>query len=354
MARDQTVFSEICVALAIVDSEDGFSLIKNITQKDKEIYIKELTKRTQTKNGTLSVKSLKQSGSLIRNYLIKNGITPKNITWTGKDSIAGVVSVAKDLEILNFRISVKENADVFINGSPLTVFEDLPQGLFGQKKRGQDWFIRTAKDEIDNYYSLCRKHLGINDEFKSIESFYANRDKSYKKRFGKEVALLHSDKNDEILIAYQNMCDRVSLVSSAIFNENLLKFKSAYPSSTALQPIFHYFFKINGIKYIIAGTEKNKPFASLLEDSTNWTKRYSFVDINAKPKSAGQPEVLLMFLFKDKITNETFEVPLKVEIRWSHGKFCGNPEAKVYKQWSYMDLPWSEDLRINNQAITQL
>ena len=72
-------------------------MIKNITQKDQEIYIKELKKRTQSKKSALSIKSLQQSGILIRNYLLKNGITPKNITWTGKDNIAGVVSVAKKL-----------------------------------------------------------------------------------------------------------------------------------------------------------------------------------------------------------------------------------------------------------------
>lgn len=344
MARQQTIFSEICVALAIVNSDRDFSLIQNVTEKDKDIFLKELAKRIQTKSGVLSVESLKQSGNLIRHYLIKNGVVPRGIAWTGKDNIAGVVSVAKDLEILNFRISVKENADVFINGSPLTVFEDLPQGLFGQKKRGEDWFIKTAKRELEDYYCLCRRHLSIKDKFKTVASFYANKDKSYKKRFGKQVALLHKTKNAEILFAYQSMCNKVSLVSSEMFNQNLSNFKSNYTSSGALQPIFHYFFKINGIKYIIAGTEKNKPFASLLEDSTNWTRRYSFIDINAKPKIAGQPEVLLVFLFKDKTTNEVFKIPLKVEIRWSHGKFCGNPEAKVYKQWSYMDLPWSENL----------
>ena len=37
MARDQTIFSEICVALSIVDSEDDFSLIKNLTPKDEDI-----------------------------------------------------------------------------------------------------------------------------------------------------------------------------------------------------------------------------------------------------------------------------------------------------------------------------
>lgn len=345
MARDQTIFSEICIALSIIDEKDvDLSLIENMTKKDEGIYLKELEKRSLTKNGTLSIEALRQSGLIIRNYLLGCGITPKNIIWTGKDNIAGVVSVAKDLEILNFRISVKENADVFINGSPLTVFEDLPKGLFGQKKRGEDWFIKTAKEEIERYYSLCRKHLFIYDDFSTIDKFYASKNKAYKKEFGKKVALLHSEKNSEVLESYQTMCNKVSEISSEIFNQNLLKFKTAHTSSVSLQPIFHYFFKINGIKYIIAGTEKNKPFATLLENSTNWTKKYSFLDIIASPKSAGQPEVLLRFIFKDKATNKEFEIPLKIEIRWSHGKFCGNPEAKVYKQWSYMELPWSENL----------
>lgn len=74
MARDQTIFSEICVALSIVDSEDDFSLIKNLTPKDEDIYIKELKKRTQSKKSTLSIKSLQQSGKLIRNFLLKNGV----------------------------------------------------------------------------------------------------------------------------------------------------------------------------------------------------------------------------------------------------------------------------------------
>jgi len=28
-----------------------------------------------------------------------------------------------------------------------------------------------------------------------------------------------------------------------------------------------------------------------------------------------------------------------VEIRWSHGKFCGNPEAKLYKHFLWKDAP---------------
>ncbi len=344
MAREQTIFSEICVALSIVDSEMDFSLIENITKEDENIYLKELEKRGKTKKGALSIKALNLSGAKIREYLINKGVTPQNIIWTGKDKITGVVSVAKDLEILNFRVSIKENANVFINGSPITVFEDLPQGLFGQKKRGEDWFIKTAKQELENYYRLCRKTLGIHDKYETVEKFYANKDKLYKKEFGKKVADIHKDKNEYILLAYKKVCDKVSNISSEIFNQNLSKFKATNTSSIALQPIFHYFFKINGIKYIIAGTEKNKPFASLLEDSMSWTKKYSFLNIIAEPKSAGQPEVLLTFLFKDKSTNTIFKISVKVEIRWSHGKFCGNPEAKVYKQWSYMELPWSENL----------
>ena len=54
--------------------------------------------------------------------------------------------------------------------------------------------------------------------------------------------------------------------------------------------------------------------------------------------------VLLECLFYDKKTKLEFMVELRIEIRWSHGKFCGNPEAKIYKQWSYNSLPWAVNL----------
>lgn len=339
MSKAQTIFSELCVATAIADTtrvED----IANVDSTAAAIYRKELLAR----DGKESISALAMSGRAIRGYLLNNGITPKNVVWTGQQNIGATVAVAKDIEVANYRISVKENANVFINGSPITVFEDMPSGLFGIKRKGDDWFLKVAKDELEEYFLQCKAHSNGVEDFDGVEEFYKKTDKTQRKAFGVKVALLHKEKNEKVLSAYAALCQKVSAASADIFNEKLASFRKVNPSITALQPIFHYFFRINGVKYILAGTENNKPFAVVLESSSDWTKKYQFLGITATPKAAGQPEVLLSFRFKTVATKEEFGVDLKIEIRWSHGKFCGNPEAKVYKVWSYGALPWAENI----------
>ena len=158
---------------------------------------------------------------------------------------------------------------------------------------------------------------------------------------------MHNAKKEAVLTAYLHFCEKVSVESAKIFNDNLsLHLGNSKNSSSALQPIFHYFFRVNGVRYILAGTDKNKPFAVYMNPSTEWSKAYEFVGITAEPLKSGQPEVLLKFTFKDKNNRIDFDLDLKIEIRWSHGKFCGNKEGKIYKKWLYSELPWSEIIPI--------
>jgi hypothetical protein len=346
VARAQTIFSELCVAVAIADTVEVRD-IENVDTNSASIYENELIARKDSKQKAASINALSLSGKAVRKYLLDNGITPRRVIWTGSQSIGAMVAVAKDIEVANYRISVKENANVFINGSPITVFEDMPSGIFGQKRKGRDWFAQSAHNEFQNYYSVCRQYSSISNQHERVEDFYKNSKKEQKKLFGADVAKLHNSENEAVLRAYSEFCNKVSVASAQIFNENLAAFRSIHSSHNALQPIFHYFFRINGIKYILAGTENNKPFAVILHASSEWTREYQFLGITASPKFAGQPEVLLSFRFKKISTKEEFIFDLKVEIRWSHGKFCGNPEAKVYKTWSYTELPWSENLYLN-------
>ena len=343
MGKAQTIFSELCVAVAIADTEEVLN-IKNVNSASMLIYKNELFARKNNKKKISSIYSLTKSGQAIRKYLLENGVTPKHVVWTGEQNIGAMVAVAKDIEVANYRISVKENANVFINGSPITVFEDMPSGIFGQRRKGNDWFIKTASSEFQDYYSVCKHHLSIENQYETVEEFYKNSNKIQRKIFGEEVAKLHKSENQEVLMAYTKLCKKVSIESARIFNENLTNFRKINPSNNALQPIFHYFFRINGIQYILAGTENNKPFAVILQSSSEWTRAYQFLGITAYSKTAGQPEIMLIFKFRKNTTKEEFSFELKVEIRWSHGKFCGNPEAKIYKTWSYSNLPWSQSL----------
>lgn len=344
MAREQTVFSELAVAYTLNGA--SFESMDSVTEKDKEIYQKELVKRSMSINGSRSTSALMSAGTMIRNKLLLDGSVSKlSIVWTGNDKSVSMSTVAKDIHIenLNLRISIKENADVFINGSAEKVFNHLPLGIFGQTIRGEDWFLKTARNELNEYFLACEGEVfsGHNN----IEAFYRSSKKPQRKLFGSHVKELHHKNTPHVMEKYSNLCQKVSIESARIFNENLTTFLGERKNiSAALGPIFYFFFRINGVKYILAGVENKEPFAVYMLPGDSWVKLYEFVGIVAIPLQAGQPEVLLKFTFRDKKSKETFDLDLKVEIRWSHGKFCGNPEAKVYKKWKYSSLPWSESL----------
>ncbi len=187
MSRDQTIYSELAVAIAINGgSIDG---VINIDKESKSAYRRELSRRSKSVLGKAKTKSLIFAGKLISDHLAKKGIAKPVVKWTGTEKLAAGSSVAKDILIsnANLRISVKENADVYINGSPERVFQKVPHGLFDQPIRGDDWFFTTAQIELDCYFLACggNRIKGC----KNTCDFYSLIDRKQRKVFGKKLKL---------------------------------------------------------------------------------------------------------------------------------------------------------------------
>lgn len=344
MPRPQTVFSELQIALAIVDKD--WTRIKNIDPESRSIYQDELSRRLSTDKK--SVDELEITGSKIKNWLTSRK-TPAgfSITWTGKEKLKEYGSVGHDLMVdaLDLRISVKENAQLFQNPSPFKVFEKWPRGIFEQS-RDSDWFMYTAIEELNNYYLKCTgpKFSG----YKDIAAYYENvNGKDERKKFSTFVAELHSSSNAAVLASYDQLCRKVSNKSAEIFNANISASLSGsnkqLSSNKSLAKLFAFYFRLDSNRYTLCGTENSTSFAVEVLDLENWEKNFEIVGVTAEALTRGQPEVLLSFDFLDKKNQKKFSRKIRSEVRWSHGKFCGNPEGKLYKHesWSYSDLPWA-------------
>lgn len=347
MARGQTIFSELTVGLGIINGgfdKKSLAKIKNVTNSDTVAFLKVQLKNKQNPNRWKDAMKLNKSGRAIGDWMSLQGFSKLNVAWIGHESIGSVEKASKDIEIINanWRVSIKENSNILINSSPEWVFEKLPHAEF-DKIRGKDWFMHTAKQEFQDYYSACggKKFTGCDSV---IDYYKATKSQKNRKVFGNHVAALHTAKTPVVMGAYKKFCQKVSSKSAEIFNEQISELKKGKNYKKKFELIFHEFFRVNAVRYILAGIDKGEPFAIILNPSSEWSKGYEFLDIQALPKDAGQPEVLLRFFFKDKTSNEKFEIDLKAEIRWSHGKFCGNPESKLYKLWKYKDLPWVNDI----------
>ena len=110
--------------------------------------------------------------------------------------------------------------------------------------------------------------------------------------------------------------------------------------------LFAFYFRLDSNHYTLCGTENSLSFAVEVQDLKNWEDGFELLGVKASALTRGQPEVLLTFDFFDKKTSNKFSRKIRSEVRWSHGKFCGNPEAKLYKHdsWSYSDLPWAKSV----------
>ncbi len=89
--------------------------------------------------------------------------------------------------------------------------------------------------------------------------------------------------------------------------------------------------------------EDGNPFAVEVPDVTKWFEQWKFTDIKAKADT-DRKECVVGFVLKltSKENNKVkvIELPYHAELRWSHGKFCGNPEGKLYKDFKWVDVPF--------------
>jgi hypothetical protein len=360
MSRDQTVFSELAVAYGI--NNNSLKGIQGLNQDSLEKYERERIRRKNSSNQNLkdSEKYLNKAGEKIKAWLIDSkNINDIKLKWSANSAPGTGDTVAQDLIIVNTntRISVKENAELFQNPSPAQVFEFWPKGIPFTRARSKDWFIAIASKELDDYFSACDgvKITGqttVSDYYKKTRGKVTINGEEVKRRkhFTNHVSKLHEQNDSDALNAYQLFCNAVSKESAKVFNKNFentfTKKKNGFYDINELTNLISVFFKMDNKEHILAGTEENNPFAVIVSDIDSWKQQFSIVDISAKSRQAGQPEVLIEFFFKDNLSGVDHIYSIQSQIRWSHGKFCGNPEGKLYRfgGWKYTELPWCKSL----------
>ena len=78
---------------------------------------------------------------------------------------------------------------------------------------------------------------------------------------------------------------------------------------------------------------------------TEWKRNWKISSLTASPDLArGQSVVDIRMAVEEKTTKINHNMDFHVEIRWSHGKFCGNPEAKLYKEFSWSSVPFFRNI----------
>jgi hypothetical protein len=149
--------------------------------------------------------------------------------------------------------------------------------------------------------------------------------------------------DEEFINLYQIMCHNVARISADEFNHHLASIRSNTRIAVN-ETIVREFFRINTVPYILAGLDHGNPFIIMISDLTSWKRDWELISTIAVPAlDKMQSEVNVTLNFMEKLHSRGFTLQFRAEIRWSHGKFCGNPESKIYKVFSWLDVPFFEN-----------
>jgi hypothetical protein len=92
--------------------------------------------------------------------------------------------------------------------------------------------------------------------------------------------------------------------------------------------------RIGSAPYFVLGSSAERSLRLRIATSWDWRQHFQLISIQMDPQRGGQPRVGWQALVRDRSTYEVSEVDGHIEVRWSHGRFGGLPEAK-----GYLDTP---------------
>jgi len=350
MATEKTEGSELSLAFGILGaknptkfwSEDIAQMFKGSLSVEKyERYKKEFKNFL---NADIYGKLLNAGMRLRRKYPLFNNVN--TLIWYGPEKQAKTSSLAQDLLVANTPISIKAESNVLSNLSPKNIFQNIPQGKV-PSERSDNWYLVTDPDGLQNLYDTVRQvRLYRLPQFPpAVEDFERNAQRKHRSELQSEIKKLSSEEKEAFDKQYLTMCSNVSRVSAELFNQSFQDAMGTPSRNAVLEHLVRHLFRMDSVEYISVGIEGNKVFAVRVPSITQWKKEWQILDILAKPDLLRkQSRVIITARFRNKISKDTHSAQFHVEIRWSHKKFGGAPEAKLYKDFKWAEIPFVQNI----------
>lgn len=263
------------------------------------------------------------------------------VQWTGPQQQAATASFSRDLLVGDIPISVKAESNVVANLSPYNLFISLPSGS-APAAREEHWFQRTAPWDYQELYSFVQSTSASLNYLPMLAiDFEQQATEEDRKRIQAVIKDYIPSERRRFEEKYLQMCHEIANISANIFNGNIENSLKSSSRSAILENLSRWFFRINAIHYILCGIDYGEDFSLLIPDITSWKSEWMIREIKAVPDlSRRQSVVGLVMELARKSTGQTHTAQFHSEIRWSHGRFCGNPEGKLYKDFVWRTLPF--------------
>jgi DNA modification methylase len=341
MPSEKTESSELSLAFGVLGINEPISLseqqvldyFENTLSVEK--YRRFQREFSNPKNTRLYSRLIKLGGKLRENY--PHFTKLNRIKWLGPQKQARTDSGVQDLSAANISISVKAGSNILFNLSPSHIFESMPQGSV-PADRSENWFLRTNPGDFQDLYASVRD-IRLDHLPASATEFEHTARSADRDELQSEIAKLTGSEKAKFESCYKAMCRKTSEISASMFNENYKNSMSGGSKNAVIEYLVRNLFRLDSVEYILAGIAGSREYVIKMPSLSHWKREWEIVDIQAHPDlSRKQSVVLLTVCYKNKQSGTSYNAQFHIEIRWSHRKFCGAPEAKLYKDFNWKDI----------------
>jgi hypothetical protein len=248
---------------------------------------------------------------------------PLAVEWKGSQRAPGDEVAPIDLRVDHvFLVSCKYLSKILCNSSPAHLFDDLLAGRHGRRR--DDWYASVAPAELAELYRAVRLLVGLGLPADAGDLAPAER-----RLLAEALAGGWPDAAGE---AHAALCRAVATRSAE-------RWRAALGRPGEREPMLWRLLRMGGAPYFVLGTTPRSLLRLRIATPWDWRQQYRLQSFEVAAQDGGQPRVSWQAAVRDVHGGGIRVVRGHVEVRWSHGRFSGPPEAKVYLDTPHEDVP---------------
>ncbi len=254
------------------------------------------------------------------------GRRPVVVEWKGGHRDPGDIAVPSDLRVDHvYLVSCKYLSRVLHNASPWALFEHLLVGARSTRGEG-DWFDTVAPREHQELYRLARQRYGADLGLpEAVSALDATQRQLLRRRIPR-------DWDSACAAAYAELVHTASVGSAARWNEGLT-------SRRDREAMLWRLLRLTPAPYFVLGTAPEGPIRLRVGTPWDFQRHHRLRRFEVRAGAGGQATVTWSATVAPLDGGDDVVVQGHVEVRWSHGRLGGPPEAKVYLDTPHARVP---------------
>ncbi len=243
------------------------------------------------------------------------GRPPEVVEWKGPQRPPGVDPIPADLRVDHvYLVSCKYNSRIQLNASPWSIFDAA-----GFPDARGDWFGEVAAAEQQALYEVVRFETGLVGSLPDrVDALTPAERRELARALGRGPWT-----SPAAAEAYRALSEAVAAGSARRWRHGL--------GSERLRELTLWrFLRVAAATYFVLGSDGERMVRLRVGSPWDWRQSFRLRRFDVEPVVSGQPVVRWVATVDDRAAGEARTVEGHIEVRWSHGRFSGPPEAKVY------------------------